>query len=146
MLIMCILNYQGAKFFSRSNSIITAIKLIVPIATILVLFSVDFHRANFSKMPGGFAPYGWQGILAALPLGGVIYSFIGSNTVLQLAGETKIRSVIFHSAYRFCDFLHSFICIITSCFVGSLSPNQRLAQDGKNLQYIGDSGPLLESC
>ncbi|HEX2548424.1 MAG TPA: APC family permease, partial [Gammaproteobacteria bacterium] len=90
MFFMCVLNFYGAQFFSRSNSIITAIKLIVPIMTIVILLSLSFEPQHFTdESSGGFAPFGWHGILAALPLGGVIYSFIGSNTVLQLAGETK---------------------------------------------------------
>src|SRR5436190_5907061 len=89
MFVMCLFNYFGARFFSRSNTVITILKLIVPIATLFILFSVDFNTSNFTHaQTGGFLPYGIHGILAALPLGGVIYSFIGSNTVLQLAGET----------------------------------------------------------
>lgn len=93
MLIMCILNYYGALFFSRSNTIITLIKLFVPILTIVVLVTHCFKISNFtSTAMGGFAPYGWHGILAALPLGGVIYSFIGSNTILQRALPASLRA------------------------------------------------------
>lgn len=57
MFIMCILNYFGAQFFSRSNSIITAIKLIVPILTIILLITFSFHGSNFHHASsGGFAP------------------------------------------------------------------------------------------
>lgn len=143
MLLMCALNYQGARFFSRSNNIITAIKLIVPIATVLVLISIDFHASNFNNIQaGGFAPFGWHGILAALPLGGVIYSFIGFNTVLQLAGETKnpqrniplalIGTVIF------CVILYACLQI---AFVGALDPST-LTQGWNKLHYSGDSGPF----
>lgn len=143
MLVMCILNYQGAKFFSRSNNIITGIKLIVPIATLCILLSIDFHSSNFSSASqGGFMPMGWHGVLSALPLGGVIYSFIGSNTVLQLAGETKrpqfsiplalIVSVIF------CIILYALLEI---AFVGALTP-ATLAEGWTKLHYAGDSGPF----
>ena len=56
----------------------------------LLLICIDFHVSNFhSSQSGGFAPFGWHGILAALPLGGVVYSLIGGNNVLQLAEETQ---------------------------------------------------------
>src|SRR3990167_10633085 len=43
MAIMVIFNYYGALFFSRSNNIITAVKLIVPILTVAILFATHFH-------------------------------------------------------------------------------------------------------
>lgn len=143
MLLMVILNYYGARFFCRSNNLITIIKLIVPIATAILLICIDFHTNNFSThSPGGFAPYGLHGILAALPLGGIIYSFIGSNTILQLAGETKnpqrsiplalIGSVIF------CIILYT---LLQFAFIGALSP-ESFASGWQKLHYSGDSGPF----
>jgi amino acid transporter len=143
LMFMCVLNYYGARFFSRSNNFITAIKLIVPIATILILVVTNFHANNFyAAESGGFAPYGWHGILAALPLGGIIYSFIGSNTVLQLAGETKnpqrniplalIGSVVF------CIILYALLQIV---FVGAMD-SVSLSQGWDKLHYRGDSGPF----
>jgi amino acid transporter len=144
MFFMCILNYYGAKFFSRSNSIITAIKLIVPVATVIILFSVSFHSSNFhAAAQGGFAPFGWHGILAALPLGGVIYSFIGSNTVLQLAGETKNpqRSIplALIGTMIFCTLLYA---LLQSAFIGAIMPDT-FALGWNKLHYQGDSGPFV---
>jgi amino acid transporter len=143
MFLMCVLNYFGAQFFSRSNSVITAIKLIVPILTIVLLIGMSFHFNNFhSAEQGGFAPFGWHGILAALPLGGVIYSFIGSNTVLQLAGETKNpqRSIplALIGSMLFCIVLYALLQI---AFVGAL-PFSAFAEGWSQLHYAGDTGPF----
>jgi amino acid transporter len=143
MFLMCALNYFGAQFFSRSNSVITAIKLIVPLLTIVLLMSMSFHMSNFqSTAHGGFTPYGWHGILAALPLGGVIYSFIGSNTVLQLAGETKNpqRSIplALIGSMVFCIVLYAFLQI---AFIGAL-PFTAFADGWNQLHYAGDTGPF----
>lgn len=143
MLLMCLLNYYGAKFFSLSNSVITAIKLIVPITTLIVLISVDFHSANFNAVSsGGFAPYGWHGILAALPLGGVIYSLIGANNILQLAGETKNPQrnipLALISAIVFCVVLYG---LLQWAFVGAINPGY-LTEGWHGLRYPGDSGPF----
>lgn len=143
MFVMTILNYYGARFFSQVNSVITVIKLVVPIATFLILLIIDFHSQNFySANTGGFAPYGLHGILTALPLGGVIYSFIGSNTILQLAAETKnpqrniplalIGSIIF------CMILYVGLQI---AFVGALMP-ESLSDGWSKVHYAGDSGPF----
>lgn len=149
MLIMCTLNHYGAQFFSKSNTFITSIKLIVPIATVCILLIADFHISNFTATPAhgtqsgfGFFAFGWHGIFAALPLGGVIYSFIGSNTVLQLAGETKNpqRSIplALIGSMIFCMVLYTLLQIT---FIGALSPNM-FANGWANLQFPGDNGPF----
>ncbi|OGT54483.1 MAG: amino acid permease [Gammaproteobacteria bacterium RIFCSPHIGHO2_12_FULL_42_10] len=143
MLIMCILNYYGALFFSRSNNLITAIKLIVPSATVIVLLVSHFSLANFTLSAGhGFMPDGWHGILAALPLGGVIYSFIGSNTVVQLAGETKNPSrsipIALIGSMVFCAILYALLQI---AFIGALDPGT-VSAGWSNLHYTGDNGPF----
>lgn len=143
MFVMCVMNYYGALFFSRSNSLITAIKLIVPIATVILLIGYHFNSANFHHIAsGGFAPFGWHGIVAALPLGGVIYSFIGSNTVLQLAGETKNPQrnipLALIGSMIFCTILYA---LLQMAFVGAISPSS-FANGWNKLNYVGDSGPF----
>ncbi len=142
MLLMCVLNFYGARFFSRSNNFITAIKLIVPILTIIILIGWNFQIKNFDYPGSGFAPYGWHGIFAALPLGGVIYSFLGSNTILQLAGETKdphrnIPLALIGSMV-FCTVLYTLLQI---AFIGSIQPHS-IAEGWGKLHYLGDSGPF----
>jgi amino acid transporter len=143
MFLMCVMNYFGAQFFSRSNSIITAIKLIVPILTVILLIGMNFHSQNFhSEMSGGFMPLGWHGVFAALPLGGVIYSFIGSNTVLQLAGETKNpqRSIplALIGSMLFCIVLYA---LLQTAFIGALTP-AAFANGWSQLHFAGDTGPF----
>lgn len=143
LFLMCVLNYYGVRFFSRSNNIITVIKLIVPFATVIVLIFADFHPTNFyAQQTGGFAPYGWHGILAALPLGGVIYSFIGSNTILQLAGETNNPQrnipLALIGSVLFCIILYVLLQI---AFVGALNPDS-LTSGWSKLHYIDDNGPF----
>jgi amino acid transporter len=143
MMLMVVLNFYGAKFFSRANNIITLIKLIVPISTVLILLFANFNSRNFTATAqGGFTPFGWQGIVSALPLGGVIYSFIGSNTILQLAGETKNpqKSIPFAliGSMLFCILLYSALQI---AFIGAL-PTAALAKGWNSIQYHGDIGPF----
>lgn len=144
MFLMCALNYYGAQFFNRSNSIITTIKLIVPIATVILLIGTHFHFNNFhEETKGGFYPFGLHGIFAALPLGGVIYSFIGSNTVLQLAGETKNpqRSIplALIGSMIFCTILYA---LLQTAFIGAITPST-FASGWNKLHFTGDSGPFV---
>lgn len=141
--VMCVLNYYGARFFSRSNSIITAIKLIVPILTVVFLISAHFQSSNFhNPIAGGFAPFGWHGIVAALPLGGVIYSFIGSNTILQLAAETKNPQrnipLALIGSMLFCTIVYG---LLQTAFVGAI-PVEAFQAGWDKLHYAGDSGPF----
>lgn len=143
MLVMCVLNYYGARFFSQLTSTITLVKLVVPIATILVLIAIDFHFSNFhDETRGGFAPYGWHGILSALPFGGVIYSFVGANTILQMAAETKNPQrdipLALIGSMLFCMILYTALQVT---FIGALNPTI-LNTDWHKLHYAGDSGPF----
>jgi amino acid transporter len=141
MFVMCYLNMQGAKFFSKTSSTIVTIKLIVPLLTLIILLVYDFHSANFHAS-GGFLPYGWQSIFAALPLGGVIFSFIGYSPAIQLAEEAKnpqraIPLAIIGSL-SFCIIMYALLQI---AFIGSLNP-QYLISGWKHLAFSGDNGPF----
>ena len=141
MFIMSYLNLQGAKFFSRISDTMVVIKLIVPILTIIVLFYLDFHPSNFHAV-GGLMPYGWHGVLAALPLGGVIFSFIGYSSAIQLAEETKnpqraIPLAIIGSLVL-CIILYALLQI---AFIAALQP-EYLQNGWQNLSFKGDSGPF----
>jgi amino acid transporter len=141
MFVMNIFNWWGAKFFSRASTVVTGIKIVVPILVVVALFALDFHSSNL-HMAGGFAPYGWHGIFAALSLGGVVYSFIGYGTAIQMAAETKnpkraIPLAIIGSTL-FCIVLYSLLQIV---FVGAMKP-EYLIHGWQHLSFSGDQGPF----
>jgi amino acid transporter len=143
MFLMCALNYYSARFFSVSNNVITTIKLVMPIITAALLIGIDFHSTNFhAAQSGGFAPFGWHGILAALPLGGIVYSLIGANNILQLAGETRNPQrnipMALMGAIAFCAILY---IVVQFAFVGAVNPAY-LANGWDKLHFPGDSGPF----
>lgn len=141
MLLLCMLNLQGNKLYNKLSSILVIFKFAVPILSLIILLSRDFHWNNFFIV-GGFAPYGWQGIFAALPLGGIIFSFIGYSPAIQLAGEAKnpqraIPLAIIGSLLL-CSILY---CLLQTAFVGALTPAS-LQQGWQKLSFAGDSGPF----
>ena len=142
MLFMCFLNFYGARFFSRLSGIITTIKLIMPIATAALLLCINFHARNFYQAStGGFAPYGWHGILAALPLGGVVFSLIGAHNIFHLAAESRHPKNIplaLVGALLLCVVLYVFIQF---AFAGSIQA-EYLTGGWSKLNYPGDSGPF----
>lgn len=140
LLILCVINSVGVKVLAKTNSIVVLLKLVVPIATLLILFTFAFHASNFHA--NGFAPAGLKGILAALPSAGVIFSFIGYSPAVQLAGEAKNpqRSIpiAILGGLAVCIILYVFLQVV---FIGSLTPAS-FALGWDHLSFHGDAGPF----
>ena len=139
--LMVLLNSFGAKFFSKSNSIIVLFKIGVPVLTVIVLFIVDFHASNFAAA-GGFVPFGWKGIITALPMGGIIFSFIGSSSAINLGGEAKnpqvgIPLAVVGSIVA-CMILY---VLVQTAFIGALNPTF-LVNGWNHLSFTHDAGPF----
>ncbi|WP_241480494.1 APC family permease [Legionella norrlandica] len=81
-------NYFGIGLFARINSVFTVWKILIPAFTIVSLVTMNFHKANFFQY-GGFMPYGWQGIMAAMSSGGVFFSLLGFRQVIIMMGELE---------------------------------------------------------
>ncbi len=140
MLIMCIVNAYGIRLVTKTNAIIVVLKLGVPIFTAIILMSSSFHGVNFTTE--SFAPYGIKGVLAALPAAGVIFSFIGYNPAIQLAGESKnpqkVIPIAIIGSLIICIFLY---LLVQAAFIGSVDTD--LLKGGwKALDFKGDSGPF----
>jgi len=87
MLFFTTINLAGAKSLSDSNVIIVIWKTIVPIVTIVVVAKLQFNTSNF-RAGGGFMPFGFHGVFAALT-GGVVFALQGFEQAVQLAGEAR---------------------------------------------------------
>jgi amino acid transporter len=86
-----LLNYWGVKAFARANSLITVFKFIVPGLTVAGLMFSGFHHENFALADGPqqFAPYGWSAVLTAVATSGIVFSFNGFQSPVNLAGEAR---------------------------------------------------------
>ena len=87
MLIFTVVNLAGTRFLSESNIIVVIWKTLVPILAIAVVASRQFNGANFHA-GGGFMPFGFHGVFAALT-GGVVFALQGFEQAVQLAGEAR---------------------------------------------------------
>lgn len=88
ILVYFLLNFWTVRLFATANSAITVFKLVVPLLTVLGLVATGFHGENFTNH-GGFAPYGWSGVLTAVATSGVVFAFNGFQSPVNLAGEAK---------------------------------------------------------
>ncbi|MDL5159956.1 APC family permease [Actinomycetospora termitidis] len=82
------LNWFGVRLFARSNTTITAIKILIPVATIVLLVASGFDSSNLTDH-GGFAPYGWSAALGSIATAGMVFAYTGFRNVVELSGEAR---------------------------------------------------------
>src|ERR1043166_3319097 len=87
MVLFSTMNLGGAKFLSDSNVIVVIWKTAVPVLAIVVVAALQFNPANFHA-GGGFMPFGFHGVFAALT-GGDVFALQGFEQAVQLAGEAR---------------------------------------------------------
>jgi amino acid transporter len=87
MVAFTLMNLGGAKFLSDSNAIVVIWKTVVPVIAIGVVAALRFVPSNFHA-GGGFMPFGFHGVFAALT-GGVVFALQGFEQAVQLAGEAR---------------------------------------------------------
>ncbi len=86
-----LVNYWSVKLFARSNSTITVFKLVVPALTAVALIASGFHARNFSVgLHGAGSPVlDFSAILTAIATAGIVFSFNGFQSPVNLAGEAR---------------------------------------------------------
>ena len=87
MVVFTAMNLAGAKFLSDSNVIVVVWKTAVPVLAIGMVAALQFKPSNF-QAGGGFMPFGFHGVFAALT-GGVGVGVQGFEQAVHLAGEAR---------------------------------------------------------
>ncbi|AWN73234.1 APC family permease [Legionella anisa] len=136
-----LLNYFGIGLFARINAAFTVWKIIIPTLTVVSLITMSYHPENFFQY-GGFMPYGWQGIMAAMSSGGVLFSLLGFRQVIIMMGEIKKPGkyipLILAGSLLFTTLLYTGL---QWSFIGSVS-EQALTKGWVNLSFTGEAGPF----
>lgn len=84
------LNIFSLRWLLRFNSVLTLLKITIPVIVALIILTVSFspyqliHPAHSS-----FMPYGIHGIFAAISGGGIVFAFNGFKQACEMAGEAK---------------------------------------------------------
>lgn len=90
VIVYFLLNFWSVKLFARSNSLITIVKLIIPAATGVALIASGFHHENLSVgINGGSHTNDFAAILTAVATAGIVFSFNGFQSPVNLAGEAR---------------------------------------------------------
>jgi amino acid transporter len=85
-----LVNFWSVKVFAGTNSAITFFKLIVPAATAVTLMLSGFHAENFHVgIHGGEHVGDVAAILTAVATSGIVFSYNGFQSPVNLAGEAR---------------------------------------------------------
>jgi amino acid transporter len=85
-----LVNFWSVKVFAGTNSAITFFKLIVPAATAVALMCTGFHAQNFKVgIHGGRHVGNLASILTAVATSGIVFSYNGFQSPVNLAGEAR---------------------------------------------------------
>ncbi|WP_058493986.1 APC family permease [Legionella worsleiensis] len=143
LLLSCfvLINYYGLKLFARINAGFTFWKLFIPLLTLSSLIYSTYHSNNFTQY-GGFMPYGWEGVMAAMSSGGVLFSLLGFRQIIIMMGEIenpgKYVPLVLISSIILTTLLYTGL---QWSFIGSLDA-QALSQGWAKLSFPGDAGPF----
>lgn len=90
LLLFFFIQVVGVNIYGWFNRFITAWKLIVPLATVVLLMAFYFHPDYVvGNLPGGFAPYGYEAVFSGMILSGIVWAYQGFRQGLEYAGEGK---------------------------------------------------------
>ena len=116
-----VINAVGVAFFAKANSVITVMKFVFPVVIAAAFLITRFEPGNFTDH-GGFMPYGWHGVLAAVSTGGIIFALIGFRHAIDMAGEARNPSRTVPWALIFGLLLPLLIYVgLQVAFIGALS-------------------------
>jgi len=91
VIVYFLLNFWSVKLFAHSNTAITIFKLVVPALTGVALIASGFHGENFAVgiHPGSEHTIDWAAVLTAVATAGIVFSYNGFQSPVNLAGEAK---------------------------------------------------------
>jgi len=140
VIVYFMLNYWGVKVFARANSAITIFKFLIPAATIAGLVLTGFHSENFGTT-SSLAPYGWPAVLTAVATSGIVFSFNGFQSPVNLAGEARhpARSVPFAVIGSILLALVIYV-LLQIAYIGAVNP----ADVAKGWSHFNFASPFAE--
>lgn len=133
------LNFLAIRWVIAINSAATWWKVVIPVTTIAILFIYSFHAHNLTAHIQS-APV--SGIFTAVATAGVIFSFLGFQQAIALAGETRKPGKYIPIALIGSVLIAVIIYVgLQVAFIGALNPAD-IAQGWTHLHFTGMFGPL----
>ena len=136
---LALLNLLAVRKLLAVNSAITWWKIAVPMLAVVVLIAASTHWDVWAADPDS---YQLSGVFTALPAAGIVFSFLGFRTAIDLGGESSnpgrhipiavIGSVLISAAIYI---------LLQVAFLMALRPSD-LATGWANLSFTGEAGPF----
>ncbi len=82
------MNWFAVKLFARLNNLITVLKILVPMITVVAMFISGFHSGRLTEH-GGSRPTATPRYSTALASGGIVYSVNGFQAPVDFSGEAR---------------------------------------------------------
>jgi len=136
VVIYFLVNFWSVKVFASTNSAITFFKLIVPAGTAVALMFTSFHWENFQVgVHGGQHVGNLASILTAVATSGIVFSYNGFQSPVNLAGEARHpgRSVPF-AIFGSIALASVVYILLQVAFLGSVAP-EHLREGWAGLEY-----------
>ena len=132
-------NFLAVRWVLAINSVATWWKLIIPIATIFVLMAYSFHPSN---MAAHAASVPLSGIFTAVATAGIVFSFLGFQQAISLAGETRNPNRYIPLALIGSVLVGMLIYVgLQVSFITALDPRD-ISGGWQHLHFTGMFGPL----
>ncbi|MGN6584171.1 MAG: APC family permease [Rhizobiaceae bacterium] len=137
--ILALLNLLAVRMLLNVNSTVTWWKIAVPILTVIVLIAASTHWDVWSADPNS---YHFDGIFTSLPAAGIVFSYLGFRTAIDLGGESANPGRNIPLAVIGSVLLSAVIYILLQvAFLMALRPSD-LAHGWANLSFTGEAGPF----
>jgi len=136
VVIYFLVNFWSVKVFASTNSAITFFKLIVPAGTAVALMFTSFHWENFRVgVHGGQHVGNLASILTAVATSGIVFSYNGFQSPVNLAGEARHpgRSVPF-AIFGSIALASVVYILLQVAFLGAVAP-EHLREGWAGLEY-----------
>ena len=137
--VIALLNLMAVHWLLHVNSTITWWKVLVPLITIVALMTASTHWDVMHAAPG---TYTFSGMFTALPAAGIVFSYLGFRTAIDLGGESSNPHRNIPLAVIGAVVLAAVIYILLQvAFIMALSPAD-LAHGWDNISFEGEMGPF----
>ena len=139
MVFFTMVNLAGIRFMAGLNHLAVYWKVAVPLIAVGALAATSFHTSNFTA-GGGFAPFGAEGVLKAIPLGGVVFALVGFEQAVQVGGEAREPRGHLPTAVIASLFIAALVyLLLQAAYIGALEPHN-LTNPASWLNPLGGQG------
>ena len=137
--VLALLNLLAVGLLLDTNTVITWWKIAVPLLTVVALIAASTHWGVMRADPKG---YHFADIFMALPAAGIVFSYLGFRTAIDLGGESSNPSRHIPLAVIGSVLLSAVVYILLQvAFLLALRPGD-LAHGWAQVSFTGQVGPF----